>query len=199
MRKRIGNIFFLLVICVLLAVPVSAAPLGSLLLKNLENTVVLYPVADENGVPAGDFAGAVDRLTQNHLTPVMAKRLSERISDKNTGGTSLSPDPQGEITFSSLEEGWYLAVSGGDTPEFAPFLVAIPMIINGESVYDLEAEPKVESPVTPPTAPTPEKPQSNIPQTGAILWPKYLLLIVGALLVTVGVVDATAGRGKRYE
>lgn len=199
MPRKIGKILFVLVLCMLFAVPVSAARQGSFTLKNLENEVVLYPVADENGVPLSEFAGAVDRLTQNHLTPAMAKTLYDRIGDNHKGGIPLSPDPQGKMIFSSLEEGWYLVVSRGEKPEFAPFLVAIPMIINGESVYDLEAEPKVESPVTPPTASTPEKPQPNIPQTGVVLWPKYLLLTVGALLITVGLVETVAGREKRDE
>ncbi|MBQ6706155.1 MAG: hypothetical protein IJN07_01410 [Clostridia bacterium] len=199
MLRKIAKFSFVLVLCMLFAVPVSAARQGSFTLKNLENEVVLYPVADENGVPAGDFAGAVDRLTQNHLTPAMAKTLYDRIGENHTGSTSLSPDPQGEMTFSSLEEGWYLVVSRAEKPEFAPFLVAIPMIINGESMYDLEAEPKVESPVTPPTTSTPENPRPNIPQTGVVLWPKYLLLMAGALLITVGVVETVAGREKRHE
>ncbi len=202
MKRRICNLLLTAVLCLLLAVPVCAAEQGSLLLKEVEHPAEIFVVADAQGIPTGAFADTVEKLTRNDLTPAAAKVFYERVQSAKPSGVTVAADQSKKIFFSSLEEGWYLVCSKGEQAEFAPFLVAIPMRINSQSVYAVEAEPKVDSPVTPPTSSkpsTPVTPEPNIPQTGVIQWPKYVLLILGAAAIGVGLVQVIAGQEKRYE
>ena len=89
--------------------------------------------------------------------------------------------------------------SVGEKAEFAPFLVQIPMTIGEKKVYDIQAEPKVDNPPESSTPSQPVDPEPEIPQTGAILWPKYLLLGLGAVLILAGIIEALRGREKEYE
>lgn len=197
MQKRMYKIVLALVLYVIFVFPVSAARQGSLLLKDVQQPAALCMVADAQGTLCGPFTEVAKALTQNDLTPATAKALYQCAQDKNVSCTVRSDDTKNEIRFSSLEEGWYLVYSVGEEAEFAPFLVAVPMRINGQSLYDVQAEPKVDSPVTPPSPSTPVTPKPNIPQTGAIQWPKYLLLILGGVAIVVGIIEVMRGREEQ--
>ncbi len=199
MRKWICKLLVIVVLCLVVAVPVSAAQQGSLLLTMVEQPVMLLLVADSQGIPTKDFAGVVEKLTLEDMKPAVAKEFHKQMQDKELSGKTYTVGENKEIFISSLEEGWYLVCSRGERAEFTPFLICVPMTIGDKTVYNIQAEPKVDDSTDPtgPTNPGPSEP--NIPQTGAILWPKYLLLILGACAIAAGLIEVIRGREKRYE
>lgn len=70
-----------------------------------------------------------------------------------------------------------------------PFLVTVPIMENGQYVYDVDAHPKAgtSSRKTTQTPPTQEV-LSALPQTGQLNWPVPVLAVTGAVLVAAGVV-----------
>lgn len=199
MKRMICKLLVLTALCLFCVVPVSGAQQGSLLLTKVEKQVMLFPVADEQGIPNEDFAGTVENLTISDLTPEVAKKLYQHVQDRELSGEVGTPNNIKEVFFADLERGWYLVCSMGQTPEFMPFLISAPMTIGDKTVYNITAEPKLQSPFEPSQPGGSEKPQPNIPQTGANLWPQYLLLILGGVSIFLGLVEVIRGREKRYE
>lgn len=100
--------------------------------------------------------------------------------------------PSGIAVFGDLKAGLYLivqkqAAEGYDAIQ--PFLVTVPIMENGQYVYDVNAHPKVgtASRKTTQTPPTQEV-LSALPQTGQLNWPVPVLAVTGAVLVAAGVV-----------
>ena len=198
--RKLSSLFLLaLMLCFLLAAPVSAAQPGSLLLSKVAAPVQVFYVADKAGIPTKDFAGSVETLTPKDMTRDMAKTLHTHAKEKTLSGMTAEPTENKEVFFSGLEQGWYLVCSMSDKAEFAPFLICVPMTIGEKNVYDIQAVPKVDSPVSPSGPSIPITPEPNIPQTGAILWPQYLLLGLGAVAILAGLVEVYRGREQQYE
>lgn len=199
MKRWICKLFLAVVLCLLSAVPAMAAQQGSLLLTAVEKPVMLFLVADEQGIPTEAFAGVVEKLTQDDLTPAMAKKFRQHAKDHALSGQTAAANENKEIFFDALNEGWYLVCSTAEQSEFTPFLICIPMSMDGKPVYHVHAEPKVDTTPDPSGPSTPVTPEPNIPQTGAILWPKYLLLILGAVAIGAGLLEVIRGRENKYE
>lgn len=199
MKRGIRKLLAVAALCLLIAVPVAATQQGSLLLSKVTEPVMLVPVADRQGVPTEDFSGMVEKLTQNDLTQDMAKKLYQHIRQEELSGVICPADGSKEAFFSSMEEGWYLVCSTAQPAEFVPFLICVPMMIGDKTVYHIQAEPKVQEPPEPSQPASPEAPKPNIPQTGAILWPQYLLLFLGAVSIGAGLIEVIRGREKDYE
>lgn len=70
-----------------------------------------------------------------------------------------------------------------------PFLVTVPIMENGQYVYDVDAHPKAgtASRKTTQTPPAQEV-LSALPQTGQLNWPVPVLAVIGVVLVAAGVV-----------
>lgn len=98
----------------------------------------------------------------------------------------------GIAVFGDLKAGLYLivqkqAAEGYDAIQ--PFLVTVPIMENGQYVYDVDAHPKAgtssrKATQTPPT----QEVLSALPQTGQLNWPVPVLAVTGAVLVAAGVV-----------
>lgn len=112
--------------------------------------------ADGSWQATGDFAG-VDL----ELGDFSAAALEQCAEDLYTYGKAhgvtgqrLEADMDGRASWPSLEEGLYLLWPEGDYPyadeqesgvfRAAPFLLTVPMEINGQTIYDVRAAPKVE-------------------------------------------------------
>ena len=67
--------------------------------------------------------------------------------------------------------------------------MTVPIMENGQYVYDVDAQPKAgtSSRKTTQTPPTQEV-LSALPQTGQLNWPVPVLAVTGAVLVAAGVV-----------
>ncbi|MCD7863030.1 MAG: hypothetical protein LUG61_05865 [Lachnospiraceae bacterium] len=151
----------------------------------------------------------------------LADDLYAWMSGRNIIGTSQTLSSDGTVTFSGLSLGLYLVVqTTGSTGYYAvdPFVVSIPMTIDSQWVYEVNASPKVETkPVTPeePEEPgepeTPQEPETPeetqapetgtvvLPQTGQLNWPIPLLTVGGCILFVIGwVLTLTDRKRKKY-
>lgn len=164
MRRRI---WCLLLLVFLLPGRAAAAQEGSLRLTMRINgdpvsggTVVLYDVTD---------------LAPDSDAEQLARYARLKLEPLQTGYVN----GEGEVRFDSLPPGRYLLVqeeaSAGCLP-LRPFLFSVPIRIGDETVYQIEAAPKL-SPL----------PNSSLPQTGQILWPIWALGGMGILLLGIGI------------
>lgn len=187
MKRKLRNLLTVMALCLLFAVPVEAAQPGSLTVRNIRKAVNLYQVADATGVPVAAFSAKLEGvITEKQLTSQLARTLYTYAREQALTGVSLTPNGGQDVNFGDLEQGFYLVGSTAQPGEFAPFLISIPMSIGDKHVYDIQAEPKTEEEPTPTEPGGTVTPKPNIPQTGAILWPKYVLLSLGAVAILVG-------------
>lgn len=127
----------------------------------------------------------------------------------------MTTDVEGLAEFAGLEAGVYFAHKTGGTAEIdiIPFIVTVPYYKNGELLYTVPVNPKMEiRPTTSPTAtpaptrtpgsdqtPSPTNPTSEekLPQTGVVRWPVVALSIGGCVLIALGAVFIAAGDKRR--
>ena len=77
-----------------------------------------------------------------------------------------------------------------------PALISVPISINDEWIFNVEAAPKLEPLVPETTVPSTTVPEVDIPPTGQTNWPIPLLILGGCFLILLGV---CVRRGKRHE
>ena len=130
---------------------------------------------------------ALDNVSESAL----ASRLAEKVT-QNAQAVTKTVNDSGIAVFGDLKAGLYLivqkqAAEGYDAIQ--PFLVTVPIMENGQYVYDVDAHPKAgtSSRKTTQTPPTQEV-LSALPQTGQLNWPVPVLAVTGAVLVAAGVV-----------
>lgn len=199
-KTRKISLLLAVALCLVTALPVSGAQTGSLLIQKITAPTALYRVADAQGVLEEPFRAALTgELTEQTADAAQAKQLQQYVKEKAISGQEKMPDDKGEVFYPGLAEAYYLVCSLAETGEFAPFLLQIPLRSGDKILYDIQAEPKSEPPADPddPSSPPPLQPQ--IPQTGFIQWPKYLLLALGAVCVAAGLIEALRGREKQHE
>ena len=187
-------------LCLLTALPVSGAQTGSLLIQKITAPTALYRVADAQGVLEEPFLAALTgELTEQTADAAQAKQLQQYVKEKAISGQEEMPDGKGEVFYPGLAEGYYLVCSLAEKGEFAPFLLRIPLQAGDKIIYDVQAEPK-SGPSADPDNPSSLPPlQPQIPQTGFIQWPKYLLLALGVVCIAAGLAEIFRGREKQYE
>ena len=136
-------------LCVLCCWPVQAAEkTGSLKIlvdEETEVTFVILYVADVNGNLAADFAGIAEpeQLRDERAAAKLAKQLYAYAKDQTLQGEEKSTGSKGFVKYNNLPQGCYLVYCLQEE-ELDPFLVWIPTQINGEWIYDVEAEPKAD-------------------------------------------------------
>ena len=104
---------------------------------------------------------------------------------------AVETDADGIARFEGLEEGAYLICQDGFSKksyftEIEPFIVTVPITVDGEWTYQVEAEPKVEPIPTPTPKPTKPPEDPNLPQTGLVRWPILALGVGGVVLFGLG-------------
>lgn len=163
----------------------------------------LYQILETDGSVTEAFSGAEEIISDPDIPAEREARELKEYAEKNgVAGQVQTPDAGGTALYAQLSPAMYLVCS--NEGEFAPFLMEIPTVIDGQLVYDVEARPKVETPpqeTTPPTtvpaqpgAPGPAEQVSSIPQTGVSVVPKYALMILGTVLTLWGLADMVRGR-----
>ena len=194
-----NRIMCLLLLLSLLVLPVSAAQEGSLLINNADSPATLYVVADQDGKLTEAFTGCgLAAITEETATAENAKLLRTYVQSSHLAGQVLEPTAERQIIFAPLKESWYLVCSNSSPGEFAPFLVQVPTMVGDNQIYHIQATPKEDSQPEQTLPATPVEPEPNIPQTGYLQWPKYLLLTMGGLLVLAGAVLILAGLEERH-
>ena len=113
---------------------------------------------------------ALDNVSESAL----ASRLAEKVT-QNAQAVTKTVNDSGIAVFGDLKAGLYLivqkqAAEGYDAIQ--PFLVTVPIMENGQYVYDVDAHPKAgtssrKATQTPPT----QEVLSALPQTGQLNWP----------------------------
>ena len=172
-ETRIGSIK------VLLCDTETAAPLqgGELTLYRVAS--VSKNGADMSFTYANGFENcgiALDNVSESAL----ASRLAEKVT-QNAQAVTKTVNDSGIAVFGDLKAGLYLivqkqAAEGYDAIQ--PFLVTVPIMENGQYVYDVDAHPKAGT----------QEVLSALPQTGQLNWPVPVLAVTGAVLVAAGVV-----------
>ena len=79
-------------------------------------------------------------------SPALAGALYTYAAENSISGTAALTDDMGQVTFSGLQAGLYLAAETKTPPgysSFIPFLTALPVTEDGEIKYDLTARPKM--------------------------------------------------------
>ena len=175
--------------------PVSG---GSLTLYKVGN--VALDGGDFIFVFTEDFADcpvSIEEINSSELPEALAKIADE----KNLEGITEWINPKGQVSFSGLEIGLYLAVQHHAAPGFSkisPFLVSVPYYDGEHYIYDVNASPKIDVEPRPddPDEPEdpPEKPDDELPDTGLMNWPVPVMAVSGALLICAGIVIRRAER-----
>ena len=194
-------LILLAVVLFMAAVPAArAAETGSIQVQGIEGPVALYGVASPEGTVYADFAEVYAGIPGDEPAASLAKILWTYAQAEKLPGLAGQADAEGNALFSPLEQGLYLIGSTAAVPEFDPFLVQVPTVINGKQVFHIVAEPKQEDPKpTTPTAPALPPPSQNIPQTGTSVIPKYLLMSSGILVTLIGLHQMIRGKEESYE
>ena len=135
------------------------------------------------------FAGSGVSL-KNLQSSSAAKQLAEFAVQRGIIGLDRKIGTDGTVEFENLKPGLYLLVQKKAAKGFeiaAPFFVSLPMMIEGNYHYEVDAGPKVSP--TPETGPT--QPNEEVPKTGQSRWPIWMFVLSGAGLVLL------IGRRKR--
>jgi len=93
--------------------------------------------------PVGDFAESGEAL-EDLSAPELAEELAGYAQEEN--GDTLQIDDNGKALFDELELGLYLVVqydAAEGYEKVSPFLVTVPVNINGSYIYQVDATPKV--------------------------------------------------------
>jgi len=107
-----------------------------------------------------------------------ASALAEYVAEKQVVGITKNTDREGTVLFSDLAEGQYLLVQQEAAEGYypmQPFILTIPLVMNGETLLDIVAEPKLE-----------RIPQDSLPQTGQLQWPVWMMGGLGILFAGAG-------------
>jgi LPXTG-motif cell wall-anchored protein len=93
--------------------------------------------------PVGEFAESGESL-EDLSAPELAEGLAGYAQEEN--GDTLQIDDNGKALFDELELGLYLVVqydAAEGYEKVSPFLVTVPVNINGSYIYQVDATPKV--------------------------------------------------------
>lgn len=153
---------------------------------------------------SGEFADcAVDlNYTSAHEADSAAKAIGKYIENRQLQPMAKQrTDAKGLAVFDGLSVGVYYAEKSGGTKEIdiIPFIVTIPYYKNGELLYTVPVNPKMEIRPQPTLTPQPTTPpdDNKLPQTGVTRWPVVALSIGGCVLIALGAGLILAARRKR--
>ena len=191
----------LLVLILVLVQPVSAHEVSDLTVQGSIHITMRYDgsfvsggemtlyrvgdIAEENGnycfLPTQQFQPA-DISFENVQSPETAQKLAQYAREQKLQGETKAIRAEGTVSFERLQPGLYMimqrkAAEGYYAAE--PFLVSLPMQLDGKYTYQVEASPKITPiPLTPP-----ENPEQ--PKTGQSGWPIWTFLLSGAALTVL--------------
>ena len=236
MKKRITFFVCLTLVLCLLAVEASAVVLdttrkGSIMITTSYQgtavsggTLALYRVAkvhSYNGqhsfVFLPEFAASGASL-DDLSTAQTAKLLADHAAANSISGIEKIIE-NAQVVFEDLEQGVYLLVqhdAAAGYKKMNPFLVTVPMLQNGQYIYDVDGSPKLQlepggggggggggepdDPEDPPKEDPKDPPKEDgekLPDTGLDYWPIPLLAVGGMFLVALGWYLKATSRKKR--
>ena len=160
----------------------------------------IYRIGDmkiENANRAFELSAAFSGSGETLSSPsdkALPGRLAEYAQANGLSALeTIETDASGIARFGALEEGAYLVCQAGfsqssNYTQIEPFIMTVPMSVDGKWVYQVEAAPKIEPIPTASPTPAPTKPpeDSNLPQTGLPRWPVSALGALGLALFALG-------------
>ena len=188
--------------------------------RKVSGELTLIKVADikENGADDIEYVYTSEfdecRLEiGSNIDETFVSNLKTYIVDNEIMGYTKRIDSDGKISFDDLEIGMYFVMQT-DTDDYykiSPFVVTVPEEIDGKIYYNVDATPKTEVseieittvPEETPEATTEKIPETTIedkiPQTGLLIWPVVLLVLIGALMIGSGIIMLQSGKSERKE
>ena len=160
---------------------------GSLAIYTVATVLIEHGADQSFDITGGKFASqsvaadipamSTEELAANNkkIAEALAKAASSVKADKTASITS------GKASFKGLKPGLYLVMQSKKSQKdvtINPFLISIP---DAEGHFQLTAAPKVG--VNVPSTPPPP----DIPQTGQLWWPVYLMAGAGILVLALGI------------
>lgn len=209
--KKTACIFMILMLLAAVSMGASAAPVadekGSITVRIayqgesvVGGSLTLYRVGDfssETGFALNrEFAGSGVELSDPY-TGTMARQLADYARAQAIPGETRTVGDNGTVVFQTLKAGLYLVVQNEAAEDFQPinpFLIGIPMALDGEYAYHVDATPKAE-PLPEPTEPT----VPELPQTGQTNWPVPVMAVLGIGFLAAGCVLCFGGKKARHE
>lgn len=213
-KKRLSALLFTMLLCCTFCIPVCAHEVPDMTRTGSITAAMTYEGENVGGgsltlYRAGDVSEddgnysftltddfAESRLALDNISDAaLAEDLAEYADMNNVSGTTVEIGADGKVTAGNLKLGLYLVVQTEAAEGYeavSPFLVSVPMYENGTYVYNVNAEPKMETltpaPVTPdePETPSEPSPGSKLPQTGQLNWPVPVLTVAGLCLILAG-------------
>lgn len=160
-------------------------------------TLTLYNVAalkNENGDLSyvwNDAFSSCGLGFDNISSPEFAAKLAYFAGENGIKGTERGIDINGRVSFKGLTAGLYLAVQENPAEGYdkiEPFAVTLPLLENDEWKYDADATPKTgtEGETQPSEPGTTEPDEPELPYTGQLYWPVFVLLAVGVIVFATG-------------
>ena len=148
----------------LLVIPISCGATGA------GGCIRLQMSYNGQPVPGGSVAlYLVDEISEEYNLGIVKTPISSLGAPIQT----KSVDDQGMVIFSGLDAGQYLLVQTEAARGYYPiksFLITIT-----SSLDVIEASPKLE-------------PMKKLPQTGQLVWPAWVLLGFGTILIGLGII-----------
>lgn len=164
--------------------------------------LALYEVGDAQFRISSDFAGSDETL--DALNDLDLPRRLEQFAVANgvRPAQTAQTDENGTVRFAALEQGVYLLCQTGFSGQarfrqIDPFLVTVPMTVDGQLSENISAEPKVEPLPSPSPSPTPTPDDSQLPQTGLLRWQVFALAGGGVVLFALGWAMCFLKKGKK--
>lgn len=160
---------WVLALILLLSVPVSCLAAGEVGYIRLTMAYDGQPVA-----------GGTVTLYDVSVCPegTNPETLVEYVKDNHLPGQEKRVDSAGIVIFDDLIPGRYLLIQQEAAKGFRPmkpFCIRLTLSADGEQVVGVDASPKME-------------PDKKLPQTGQLIWPAWVLLGTGTVLVGFGLI-----------
>lgn len=167
-----------------------------------DGEVIIYHVADVNVSDEEYIYQYTDEwkscgiLLKDVQSAAFAEQLEIYAKEQKIYGKKIPLDDKGSVRFTELQDGLYLVGQSVESKGYCPiksFLLTIPVIENGEMIYNVEAFPKMEPETdkpdeenVPEDSEEPKKQPTKLPQTGQLNWPIPIMAIIGLILFTIG-------------
>ena len=154
-------------LCLLLVMPITCIAAEN------EGTIRLKMRYNGNTVPGGTVVVYDVSACPGDRNP---KELEKYVKQKNLPGECKQIDGSGTVEFDNLATGVYLLTQKVPADGYLamnPFCVSIPISVNGQLIYEIDASPKLE-------------PEHNLPQTGQLIWPVWAFIGFGLVFIGIG-------------
>lgn len=145
-----------------------------------------------------DFSTAKVGCTEEN-----AKKVQKYVHRNKLTGISGKTNKDGKAVFENVKIGiYYVEVDAGKDYSVDPFLIEVPLYEDGEYVFNIKAEPKIEvlnknggngkgNDIT--------NHGNKLPQTGQLKWPVPVMMILGITFVVAGYADYCFKGKKKNE